>query len=366
MPIKLIPPRPGKTPNYYIRGTYRGQYVDESTGTTRKESATRFLKTTIDKIDNGDYETRKDVRAAPTFLDAAVSYLATGGEGRFIGEYDEMTGKWKPGLITHFGDTKLRDIDQAAIDDAALALYPLATPATRNRQIYTPMSAILKHVGITMAIKRPKGSQGKARVNWCQPDQAFRLFDAAEGIDAEFRLFLEFLAYTGVRLSDALNLTCDRLHVADSFAYVEVTKNGDPRGVYLPPYLVAALANHPRGLERGKGKVFRFRKNGHLYNLMADARKAAGPEVEFVTFHTLCHTWATWMRRYGGLDTRGLVGTTRWKDAKSAARYEHVVVSEESRKADLLPTPKRKQNKVHGNSTDSGAAFRLRSPSRAR
>ncbi|WP_436798696.1 hypothetical protein [Mesorhizobium escarrei] len=45
------------------------------------------------------------------------------------------------------------------------------------------------------------------------------------------------------------------------------------------------------------------------------------------------------MRGYAGLDTRGLVGTGRWKDEKSAARYEHVVVSEEARKADLLPVP---------------------------
>jgi hypothetical protein len=72
------------------------------------------------------------------------------------------------------------------------------------------------------------------------------------------------------------------------------------------------------------------------------------------------------MRRYAGLDTRGLLGTTRWKDAKSAARYEHVVVSEESRKADLLPTPpvkrERKQSKVREKSTDANAVLRLRSP----
>jgi hypothetical protein len=46
------------------------------------------------------------------------------------------------------------------------------------------------------------------------------------------------------------------------------------------------------------------------------------------------------MRRFGGLDTRGLVGTGRWKDQKSAARYAHVVTTEEARKADLLPVPR--------------------------
>ena len=154
--------------------------------------------------------------------------------------------------------------------------------------------------------------------------------------------------------------------LSESFAYLDETKNEAPRGVHLPPVLVAALANHPRGLDRGRSKVFRFRKNGHLYNLMKKVKKATGPDVSFATFHVLCHTWATWMRRYGKLDTRGLVGTGRWKDLKSAARYEHVVVSEESMKADLLPTPKRKGNKVHESPPDSGAEFRLRSPNNAK
>ena len=41
--------------------------------------------------------------------------------------------------------------------------------------------------------------------------------------------------------------------------------------------------------------------------------------------------------RNGDFDTRGLVGTGAWKDRKSAERYEHVVVSEEATRADLLP-----------------------------
>jgi hypothetical protein len=43
------------------------------------------------------------------------------------------------------------------------------------------------------------------------------------------------------------------------------------------------------------------------------------------------------MRRYASLDVQGLLAIDRWKDAASARRYQHVVVSEESRKAELLP-----------------------------
>ena len=44
------------------------------------------------------------------------------------------------------------------------------------------------------------------------------------------------------------------------------------------------------------------------------------------------------MRRFAGLGTKGLVATGRWKDRRSADRYEHVV-SEEAKKAALLPAP---------------------------
>lgn len=364
MPIKLIDPRPGKTPNYYIRGTYRGHYVDESTSTARKDEALKYRRAVTDAIDRGVHQSKQALKADPTFLDAVLSYVQAGGERRFLGVFDEETGKWERGIVTHFAETKLKDIDQRAIDDAAVTLYPEATPATRNRQVYTPVSAILRHAGVERTIRRPKGAQGRQKNDWMLPERAFRLLAAADAVDPEFGIFCAFLCYTGARLSDGLDLTTDRLIITEEFAYFEQTKNDDPRGVYLPPYLVTRLASHPRGLER-EGKVFRFTKCGRLYSLLAKAKTAAGPDCASVSFHTFCHTWATWMRRYGGSDTAGLVATTRWRDRKSAARYEHVVVSEESRRASGLPVPKQKGNRVHGFSTNSNAEFRLRSPKNA-
>jgi integrase len=56
-----------------------------------------------------------------------------------------------------------------------------------------------------------------------------------------------------------------------------------------------------------------------------------------VAFHVFRHTWGAWMRRYGGLDTSGLVETGAWRSRQAAAVYEHAVQSEEARKADALP-----------------------------
>lgn len=326
MPLKLIPPREGKTPYFYIRGTHLGVSLNCSTGASDRTLARQILKKKEREIERGAVSDKPAV----TFAMAAQAYINNGGERRFL----------KP-LATYLGNVALADLDQAAIDAAALRLYPKATPATRNRQVYTPVSAVFKHVGAETPLRRPKGSRGNKRVDWLEPEDAERLFRAAIAIDEEFGIFLVLLCYTGLRLSEALKLEIRNINLASEMAYLPDSKNGEDRAVFLPPIVVAMLARHPQGLDR-KGCIFRFRKNGRLYALLKATKRAAGTDLLWPTFHSFRHTYATWMRRYGGLDTRGLVGTGAWKDETSAARYAHTVPSEDSRKALLLPSPKLK------------------------
>jgi integrase len=331
MPLKLVPPRAGKSPNFTVRGTYLGVYVERTTGTADRSKARQVLNGIKRDIEGGSFKSRKGL----TFAAAAIAYIRAGGDDRFIGPLND-----------HFGDTPADEIRQAEIDEAADKLYPGETAATRNRQVYTPMSAILKHNGIDFAIRRPKGAEGETRLDWLWPEQADKLFDAA-AFDPEFQIFLTLLTYCGPRLSEALSVKVDDVRLQESFAFIGKTKNGSPRPVHLPPVVVAALANHPRGMDRPGDRLFRFRKNGALYLLMDRVRSQASLPMH-VTFHTLRHTWATWMRRYAGLDVKGLVATGAWADEKSASRYGHVIVSEEARRSDLLPT------KIRGKSVESG------------
>jgi integrase len=232
----------------------------------------------------------------------------------------------------------LANINQAAIDDAAVKLYSDALPATRNRQVYSPVSAILKHNGFHTPIKRPAGSQGTQRTFWLNEAQAFALLREAKKLHARFGALSVFLLYTGCRLKEALKLEWSAVELERGFAYVGKTKNGQPRAVYLPAPAVSALAAIKP--DTGKGKVFRLSKSGFLYNALADASKAAGIEIpDGVAFHVFRHTYGAWMRRHAGLDTSGLVATGAWKSRVAASVYEHTDVSEEARKADRLPTP---------------------------
>jgi hypothetical protein len=203
MPIKLIPPREGFSPNYYGRGTYLGIFVDRSTGTDRKPVAKKVVAKWERDIERGCFQTGNE----PTFLAAATAYMR--GNSR----NDRPLKK----LIQHapLAELPLSQVRQAAIDAAAAALFPEGAEATRNREVYTPVSAVLKHAGIDFRIRRPKGSRGRVLTGWLWPEEAERLLAEAVKIDTEFGLLCVFLLCTGVRLSEGtLWLTCSNLRLA--------------------------------------------------------------------------------------------------------------------------------------------------------
>jgi integrase-like protein len=328
MPIRIVPPQPGRTSCYTLRGTYLGYYVERSTRSREKSLATSIRAKIMREIERGLLARP----SGPGFAAAAAAYLKAGGDGTFL----EL-------IIERLGHTPIAEIDQMTIDHLAAELYPDGTAATRNRQVYTPISAVLKRAGIEKKIKRPKGWRGNKLTHWLTPEQAFAVFRAAEKIAAppdtraKFRILLIVLCYTGMRLSEGLRIERQRIDRAASTVLLPRTKNGEPRLVYLPPIVMEALASFPGGIE-GIGRLFSFHAGGRLYDLLDMTMKIADIELpRRVGFHVWCHTWATWMRQHGRLDTYDLVRTNRWADAESANRYSHVVLSEQARRADLLP-----------------------------
>jgi integrase len=341
MPLKLISARKAKTKSIFIRGTYLGIGVDKSSRTNKRSIALKIVKQIEAAIERGEYPEAAPHRGQKlTFVMAAVAYLEAGRRRRYIAA-----------LIKHFGETPISDIDQAAIDEAALTLHPDVTPATRNTCVYTPMSAILHHAGIELKLRRPKGSEGRVVTDWLRPPDAFGIITAAERFDAELAVLLAFLLYTGVRLGAALNLRREDVRLADSAAWVRHQKGQPASDVRLRDDLRDTLARHLRS--HNHERVFRFHQGGHLKHqlmrarlgylgLPCPARRAPGwrpppNRLAWVNFHSFRHTWATWMRR-AGTDVQGLVATGNWRDMKSAARYAHAVAREEWSRVDLLPS----------------------------
>jgi integrase len=345
VPLSLRPPRAGKTPNYEIRGSYLGCRVEVSSGTPKRSVALKQLKRIKECIEtHGQYPapTAEPDPGEPTFLSASIAYLREGRSRRYIAP-----------LVKHFGKTPLRDMTQDAIDAAAVAILPTGAPDYRNRAVYAPTITILRHAlgDKCPTFRRPKGSKGRQKKDFMWPADAFAIISEADKIDPEFGLYLRLLLYTGIRKSEGLKALAADTKPEERAAWLRTSKNSDPRMLKLREDIVGPLAAH---LESHSGdRLFKFNDGGHFKHMLMRAKLAACglpcpkrrpigwkvPEhrLSFVGFHTFRHTWATWMRRYGGADVQGLVETGNWRDPRSASRYSHVVAREEWDRVDNLP-----------------------------
>jgi hypothetical protein len=239
-------------------------------------------------------------------------------------------------VIAHFKEKPLAEIGQTEIDAAAAELFPDHTNATHNREVYSPVSAIMKHAGVDFRIRRPKGSRGRELTGargsraaaYCRRQDRCRVRPAVHVLALYGPAFIRGNVAPHLRPAAPSRVLC--LHTA-------YQKRPAPSGVSTAA-CGRALANHPRGLERGSERVFRHRPSGRIYKLLYLAADAAGvnlPDRE--AFHIFRHTYGSWMRRYAGSDTKGLIATGAWKSEQSASRYAHTVVSEESQKSAMLP-----------------------------
>jgi integrase len=329
MSLKLI--RRPKSPNWIMRGTVRRIRIEESTGTGERRVAEEIrAKHEAELLAQSVYGRR----ATATFAQAALSYLENGGARRFL----------EP-VIRHFGTTPLAQIDQDALDTGARKLFPNASPATRNRQFYTPASAVLHHAArrgwcSLPVIERP--DTGRERVRWITIEEANKLIEVASG---HLRPLLIFLFYTGARAGEALWLNWRDVDLNRAHVTFPETKNGEARGVPLHTRVVAALAN----LNHRKGEVFR-RPDGAPYERPKKMDDTSAGSRFSTAFDRACrragildfhphdcrHTWATWHyaanRDLGALQRLG-----GWKSIRMVMRYAHVNVGELSHTINALP-----------------------------
>ena len=180
-------------------------------------------------------------KAVIGFRDAALLYLQSGGERRYMNP-----------LIEYFGDKPIASIDQEAIDAAARILRPGAATSTQNRQVHTPASATLKCAaerGLCSyrRIKRP--AQTPNRTHKATPEEANKLIKACS---RSLRPFIVTLAFVDVGPGELLRLDWKQLDLDRAQVYLHGS-TGEVRTEQLHPRVVAALNKIPCR----EGRVFR-------------------------------------------------------------------------------------------------------------
>jgi integrase len=330
MPLKVVK-RP-KSEFYYLRGTIGGVRYEESTQTADKALAEEIrAKREAELFKEQVY----GKEAVVTFVHAVADYL----------EHGNADKRFMAPVLAHFGATLLRHIDQHAIDTAAKKLLPKAGPATRNRQVYTPVSTVLHHAArkgwcAHPVIARPK--QPKGVIRWITSDEADKLIDACA---PHLRPLVVFLLYTGARAGEAVWLDWSNVDLAKGQVTFPKTKNGEARSVPLHARVVHELGKS----NRREGDVF-LTDDGEPYtrpkrkdDTSAGSRiksgfKGACRRAAITAFrvHDCRHTWATWHYRESR-DLAALQKLGGWKSVQMVLRYAHTNVEEHADSIAKLP-----------------------------
>ncbi len=317
MSIKLT--RRHASPNWYLRGTVKGIVVDESTGVRSLAAAEEIRAIREAEILR---EVIHGPQATKTFAEAALHYMENGGDACHLIP-----------VLQYFGETKLSQIGQAEVVAAAKKLGKkkdgtMKAPQTVNRQVYTPVSAVMNHAARLKWCPKPvfaRPSQPNGRVRYLTFDEAERLIAAAA---PHLRPLVIFLLHTGARLSEALYLDWQHVDLVARRVEFHNTKNGESRGVPLHERVVAAL----KGTAHTQGAVFR-RPDGKPYESRGgkgggQVKKAWGSmikraKIEDFSPHDCRHTWATWFYK-SSRDSLGLMRAGGWKSERMVARYAHL------------------------------------------
>ncbi|NKX75010.1 tyrosine-type recombinase/integrase [Rhodobacteraceae bacterium R_SAG3] len=324
MPLKLI--QRNGTGNYYLRGSVAGTKVYASTHTSDRQAAENIrIRTEAQLLERASLGRKATV----TFAEAALNYMNAGGEARFLAP-----------ILRHFGpNTKLSEIDNATVSTAAESLYPTAQPATVNRQLITPISAILAMAaedGLCTPVKLRRRKVTTQKTRWLTPEE----FEAlAKEMTPHLTQIVGFMIGTGARVSETLNLQASTLYLSTGQAMLNKTKNGHPRMVRFPARAAHMMqvrelptigsvftTDHGKRYETGRILANGKRDGASIKTAFNRARDAAGLDStgpDKVTPHTIRHTWATWHYAQNR-DFGALLDLGGWSSADVANIYRKI------------------------------------------
>lgn len=185
-----------------------------------------------------------------TFAEAINLYLDHKPDSRFLGP-----------LLEHFGKKRIAEITQPKVRQAARAIYPGKTAATWNRQVVTPVRAVINfsaEEGLCdhFRMKRfPEGGKKKRPAGDKVWLAAFQRQARKQGLH-HIAALARFMFETGARIGQTCAMTWDDIDLAGRQAILRTRKTGAngpevrERVAWLTAALVADIGNikvpHPR------------------------------------------------------------------------------------------------------------------------
>ena len=291
-----------------------GQRLRQSTGTENREDAEALLaKLTLDSYRAAHFGFKPE----RSWQEAVVRYLAVKSMLRSYGDVKRICRMLDP----YLGQLTLSQINGDVIWTVIQGeLKKGNKPATVNRYLALIRSLLRmardewQWIDSIPKVRLMPGEVERDR--WLTHDEADRLITACS---PHLAALVRFALATGCRAREITGLEWERVDLARQTAWLNLTKNGTPRGVPLNNDAVDVLkqevGKHPRYCFTYRGKPI----TGPISNKgWFAALERAG--LQNFRFHDLRHTWASWHRQAGTTcdELKDLGG---WKSRQMVDRY---------------------------------------------
>jgi integrase len=254
-----------------------------------------------------------------------ATYLTTGGDKRFLGEVE---GGPRNKLLDALGQYRVDEVTDAVMAATAQKLYPKATAATLNRQLYTPVISVLrlaaKGKGWKPSLTRPKG-HSKLKPAAAPPET---WWDAVlPECRPQLGALLIFCTTSSRRAGEAIRCLPEHFDPEAGTVFVGRDKNGNAILVKVPEGVVDAIKRY--NWEAGPGLFGHYitKNRRNLFRDLKLACKRAGV-CYFPPHKAGRHAFA---KRFldEGHSIAHLMGAGGWKSSRVPAElYGHYTYSE--------------------------------------
>ncbi|MEW6314609.1 MAG: site-specific integrase [Pseudomonadota bacterium] len=291
-----------------------GRRLRGSAKTENREEAEALLAKLIHEAYLSNYLGIKPKRS---WQEAVVRYLAVKANLRSIEDVRRICRKLDP----YFGHLALDEISGDVVWSVVQGeLKKGNKPATVNRYLATIRSLLRmardewQWIDSFPKIRLLHGEVERDR--WLTREEADRLIAACP---SHLAALVRFALATGCRAREITGLEWNRVDLDRQTAWLNLTKNGTPRGVPLNHDAVVILqeqvGQHPNYCFTYRGKPIRWEvTNSAWHTALA---KAGIPDFRF---HDLRHTWASWHRQ-AGTSCDELKDLGGWKSRQMVDRY---------------------------------------------
>lgn len=304
MPTYYAPGTRKGNRSWTVRGSVDGREYEITTRERDKRAARRAWDSFVQKV---RARRADDEHEALTFETVADRYAVARNLSR-------PNRRFLDRLKTELGGRLVAEIRSAEIAEAAVALYPTGSNATRNRNAIVPAAAVLHFAADNelcsyVVVRKLKEDEPETR----RPAPNVREILLANTAGEQHAL-LTVLFFQGWRVSEALRLRAEHVDLQAGTLRLYVSKARRWKSMPLHTATTAALANLPMP---ESGPVWPWSSRFEIYRWLRPL--CARLKVHF-TPHMARHDFASRLRQRGA-GRRDLVDIGTWTSEKSVERY---------------------------------------------